>query len=89
MNRRRFDGVVAANGGIDTNAYIHGSDIDFSVASNFTENLYDKYMSLWTTANISLGSPPSKEKVAFGVVRGHRLQGLTLNALKSWQPPQT
>ena len=40
MNRRRLDGVVVGNGGIDTNAYIRGSDIDFSVESNFTENLY-------------------------------------------------
>ena len=40
MNRRKFDGVVVGNGGIDTKAYIRGSDIDFSVESNFTENLY-------------------------------------------------
>ena len=31
--------VVVGNVGIDTNVYIPGSDIDFSVESNFTENL--------------------------------------------------
>ena len=39
MTRRRFDVVVVGNVGIDTNVYLHGGDIDFSVESNFTENV--------------------------------------------------
>ena len=34
-----FDVVVVGNVGVDTNVYLHGRDIDFSVESNFTENL--------------------------------------------------
>ena len=34
-----FEVVVVGNVGIDTNVYIPGSDIDFTVESNFTENL--------------------------------------------------
>lgn len=34
-----FDVVVVGNVGIDTNVYLHGADIDFSVEANFTENL--------------------------------------------------
>lgn len=39
MIRKRFDVVVVGNVGIDTNVYLHGGDIDFSVESNFTENI--------------------------------------------------
>jgi len=39
MNDREFDVVVVGNAGIDTNVYLHGSDIDFDVESNYTENL--------------------------------------------------
>ncbi len=39
MTHKRFDVVVVGNVGIDTNVYLHGSDIDFSVESNFTENV--------------------------------------------------
>jgi sugar/nucleoside kinase (ribokinase family) len=39
MNQRRFDVVVVGNVGIDTNVYAPGGDVDFSVESNFTENL--------------------------------------------------
>jgi sugar/nucleoside kinase (ribokinase family) len=38
MANERFDVVVVGNVGIDTNVYFQG-DIDFSVESNFTENL--------------------------------------------------
>ena len=34
-----FDVVVVGNVGIDTNVYLHGGDVDFSVESNFTENV--------------------------------------------------
>jgi sugar/nucleoside kinase (ribokinase family) len=34
-----FDVVVVGNAGIDTNVYLPGNDIDFSVEANFTENL--------------------------------------------------
>ncbi|MGW8318828.1 MAG: carbohydrate kinase family protein [Candidatus Promineifilaceae bacterium] len=39
MEKRHFDVVVVGNVGIDTNVYLAGADIDFSVESNFTENL--------------------------------------------------
>lgn len=31
--------VVIGNAGVDTNVYLHGADVDFTVESNFTENL--------------------------------------------------
>lgn len=34
-----FDVVVVGNVGIDTNVYLYGADIDFSVEANFTENI--------------------------------------------------
>lgn len=39
MTDKQFDVVVIGNVGIDTNVYLHGEDIDFSVEANFTENL--------------------------------------------------
>ncbi len=39
MIRKKFDVVVVGNVGIDTNVYFHNDDIDFSVESNFTENI--------------------------------------------------
>jgi acarbose 7IV-phosphotransferase len=44
MNRnvataREFDVAVVGNVGVDTNVYVHGRDIDFSVEANFTENI--------------------------------------------------
>ena len=39
MNHKEFDVVVVGNVGIDTNVYLHDGDIDFSVESNFTENI--------------------------------------------------
>jgi len=39
MPDQNFDVVVVGNVGIDTNVYLPGSDIDFSVEANFTENL--------------------------------------------------
>jgi sugar/nucleoside kinase (ribokinase family) len=39
MHNQRFDVVVVGNVGIDTNVYLPGADIDFSVESNYTENL--------------------------------------------------
>ena len=39
MSNPNFDVVVVGNAGIDTNVYLPGSDIDFSVEANFTENL--------------------------------------------------
>ena len=39
MMSQGFEVVVVGNVGIDTNVYIAGSEIDFSVESNFTENL--------------------------------------------------
>ena len=38
MSDSNFDVVVVGNVGIDTNVYLPGSDIDFSVEANFTEN---------------------------------------------------
>lgn len=34
-----LDVVVIGNAGIDTNVYLHGAEIDFSVEANFTENI--------------------------------------------------
>jgi sugar/nucleoside kinase (ribokinase family) len=39
MTDKRFDVAVVGNVGIDTNVYLHGQDIDFSVESNYTTNL--------------------------------------------------
>lgn len=39
MSDGRFDVVVVGNVGIDTNVYLPGSDIDFAVESNYTQNL--------------------------------------------------
>ncbi len=39
MEHKRFDVAVVGNVGIDTNVYLYGADIDFSVESNFTQNL--------------------------------------------------
>lgn len=39
MGDSRFDVVVVGNVGIDTSVYFYGNDIDFSVESNFTENV--------------------------------------------------
>ena len=39
MMSQAFDVVVVGNVGIDTNVYIPGEDIDFTVESNFTDNL--------------------------------------------------
>jgi len=39
MTNKRFDVVGVGNVGIDTNVYLHSDDIDFSVESNFTENI--------------------------------------------------
>jgi sugar/nucleoside kinase (ribokinase family) len=39
MAEKKFDVVVVGNAGIDTNVYLPGSDIDFTVEANFTENL--------------------------------------------------
>jgi sugar/nucleoside kinase (ribokinase family) len=39
MTDKEFDVVVVGNVGIDTSVYVHGEDIDFSVESNFTENI--------------------------------------------------
>ena len=39
MTPQGYEVVVVGNVGIDTNVYIPGSDIDFTVESNFTENL--------------------------------------------------
>jgi sugar/nucleoside kinase (ribokinase family) len=39
MSNPKFDVTVVGNVGIDTNIYLHGEDIDFSVESNYTENL--------------------------------------------------
>ncbi len=38
-NSKKFDIVVVGNVGIDTCVYTQGRDIDFSVESNFTENI--------------------------------------------------
>jgi sugar/nucleoside kinase (ribokinase family) len=39
MTPQGFEVVVVGNVGIDTNVYVPGGDIDFTVESNFTENL--------------------------------------------------
>lgn len=39
MKEKAFDVVVVGNVGIDTNVYLPGADIDFSIESNFTQNL--------------------------------------------------
>lgn len=39
MMNASFDVVVIGNAGIDTNIYLPGWDIDFSVEANFTENI--------------------------------------------------
>jgi len=39
MTHKKFDVVVVGNVGIDTNVYLPNGDIDFSVESNFTENI--------------------------------------------------
>jgi sugar/nucleoside kinase (ribokinase family) len=39
MTHKIFDVVVIGNVGIDTNVYLPGGDIDFSIESNFTENI--------------------------------------------------
>jgi sugar/nucleoside kinase (ribokinase family) len=39
LTEKRFDVVVVGNVGIDTNVYLPGREIDFSVEANFTENL--------------------------------------------------
>lgn len=36
---QKFEVVVIGNVGIDTNVYLHGEDIDFTVEANFTENV--------------------------------------------------
>ena len=39
MREDDFDVVVVGNAGVDTNVYLHGEKIDFSVEANFTENI--------------------------------------------------
>ncbi|MFZ5354264.1 MAG: carbohydrate kinase family protein [Bacillota bacterium] len=39
MSDRYFDAVVVGAIGIDTNVFLQGSDIDFEVEANFTENI--------------------------------------------------
>jgi sugar/nucleoside kinase (ribokinase family) len=39
MREQSFDVAVVGNVGVDTNVYLPGADIDFSVESNFTQNL--------------------------------------------------
>jgi sugar/nucleoside kinase (ribokinase family) len=39
MSSEPFDVAVVGNVGIDTNVYVPGADIDFTVESNFTQNL--------------------------------------------------
>jgi sugar/nucleoside kinase (ribokinase family) len=39
MTRKEFDVVVVGNVGIDTNVYFPNGDFDFTVESNFTENI--------------------------------------------------
>lgn len=39
MTGKTLDVAVIGNVGIDTNVYLHGADIDFSVESTYTENL--------------------------------------------------
>ncbi|MFC1976152.1 carbohydrate kinase family protein [Chloroflexota bacterium] len=39
MSHPKFDVAVIGNVGIDTNIYLPGDDIDFTVEANFTENL--------------------------------------------------
>jgi acarbose 7IV-phosphotransferase len=37
--KRKLDAVVVGNAGVDTNVYFHGREPDFSVESNFTEDI--------------------------------------------------
>jgi sugar/nucleoside kinase (ribokinase family) len=39
MRIKRFDVTVVGNVGVDTNIYLHGQEVDWSVEANFTENL--------------------------------------------------
>ncbi len=39
IGKRLFDVAVVSGTGIDTNVYLHGKDIDFTVEANFTENV--------------------------------------------------
>ena len=39
MGNKRFEVVVVGNVGIDSNVYLPGSDIDFDVEANFTQNI--------------------------------------------------
>jgi sugar/nucleoside kinase (ribokinase family) len=39
MSAKKFDFTVIGNAGIDTNIYLFGNEIDFSVEANFTENI--------------------------------------------------
>lgn len=39
MTARQYDVVVVGNVGIDTNVYLPGNDVDFTVEANFSENL--------------------------------------------------
>lgn len=39
MTTSRYDVIVIGNVGIDTNVYLHGQEIDFTVEANFTENI--------------------------------------------------
>ena len=39
MPTRDYDVIVIGNVGIDTNVYLHGQEIDFTVEANFTENI--------------------------------------------------
>ena len=39
MTSKRFKVAVVGNVGVDTNVYLYGEDIDFSVEANFTENI--------------------------------------------------
>ena len=39
MNKTKFDVVVVGSIGVDTSVYLHREEIDFTVETNFTENL--------------------------------------------------
>ena len=39
MTAKQFDVAVVGNVGIDTNVYLYGQEIDFSVEANFSENV--------------------------------------------------
>jgi len=39
VNQKLFDVAVVGNVGIDTNVYLQGPDIDYSVEANYTENI--------------------------------------------------